>query len=45
MDKLISMANKDPINPQILRDMMNASTDQEARKIFDEFQKRNSRHF
>ena len=41
MDKLIATANNQPIHPQIIKDMMNASTDQEANKIILDFPKRN----
>lgn len=41
MDKLLVAANNQPIHPQVIKDMMNASTDQEANKIILDISKRN----
>jgi hypothetical protein len=41
MDKLISAANNQPIHPQFIKDMMNASNDQEVNKVLADFSKRN----
>ena len=39
MDKLISAANNQPIHPQFIKDMMNASNDQEVNKVLADFSK------